>query len=254
MTTDGGDARIVVCNAHADLDFVSSWPAEATAAGRHVHTHRLLALPPELTRYVWDRMKVRHQGRRKVQIRVGVLETFEDQPLPYTTRVRGLTFTGGGPKITSEHAHGGSRSMVVAGRVWPNLPQLVLEGETRYRVEAWIKVAPWTAEQRRAAEEQARARIERARRKGKPTEPFEGLAPPEAYISADFYEWSPHSGETVKKMRTPSAEPGGEEWQKVALEFDSPKWGPFLNVTFHARSCTAYVDDFRIAAVESAAH
>jgi hypothetical protein len=249
MTTRGGEARIVVCNAHADLDFVSSWPREATAAGRHVHRHRLLALPPELTRHVWDRMKVRHEGRRKVQIRVGTLETFEDQPLAYTTRVRGLSFTGAGPEITTEHAHGGSRSMVVAGRVWPNLPQLVLKPDARYRVEAWIKVVPWTAAERAAAEEKARARIDRARKKGGKVEDFQPLPPAEAYISADFYEWSPHSGQMVRKMRTTSAGPGGQQWQRVALEFESPKWGPFLNLAFHAQSCTAYVDDLRIAEV-----
>jgi len=222
MTLEGSTARFVVCNAHADLDFVMPWAegSEDAAAGmkRRLHKHRMLALPPELTRHVWDKMDVAFQDQQAVQIRIGRPEGFEDQPLPLTTRVRGLTFVGGGgPDITDRQAHSGKRSMVVKGKVWPNIPQLVLKPNATYRLEAWIKVAD-------ASSDDAKA-----------------------YILGDLYEWSPHSGEMVVKQKTGAATPG--DWQKVSLEFTAPKWGPFINMVFIAEGCTAYVDDFVFAEV-----
>jgi len=287
ITLEGGNARIVVCNAHADLDFVTHWPKDAPEAdgmSHHVVKHRLLYLPPEITRHVWENMKVRYADRSKVQIRIDQEETFEDQPLPFTTRVRGLSFTGRGPEISEKRAHSGKKSMVVEGHVWPNLPQLNLQPNTRYLLEAWVYVEGWSDEQLKAAEQEARKkhvnRIDRAKqdlakcqarlakrnkqgRKDPKLEAkiktltetvenppkFEGLEKPGAYVYGHFYEWSPHSGEMVVKQTTDVARPS-QKWQHVKLEFTAPKWGPFINVGFVAKNCTAYFDDFHLAPVE----
>ncbi|MFP4052647.1 MAG: hypothetical protein ACLFV7_02155 [Phycisphaerae bacterium] len=287
ITLEGGDASIVVCNAHADLDFVTNWPKDAPEVdgmSHHVVKHRLLYLPPETTRHVWEKMNVRFTDRSKVQIRIGRKETFEDQPLPYTTRVRGLTFTGRGPEISEKHAHSGKKSMRVEGRVWPNLPQLNLQPNTKYVLEARVYVDGWDQERLAAAEQKARkkhaqrieramedltkcqtklarrnkqgrkdpkleAKIEKLKKTVKNPPKFEGLEKPGAYIEGDYYEWSPHSGQMVVKQRTDVARPS-DRWQHVKLEFTSPKWGPFINVGFVAKNCTAYFDDFRLEAVE----
>ncbi|MFP4105622.1 MAG: hypothetical protein ACLFVU_05950 [Phycisphaerae bacterium] len=256
--TTADDARIVVCNAHADLDYVINWDKDSKADDKGMHRkvfkHRLMYLPPELTKHVWDKMQVDHQGKHKVQIRIGEKETFEDQPLPYTTRVRGLSFVHHDPEITAEHAHSGKRSMVVKGRVWPEVPQLNLQPNTKYVVEAWIKIEPWSKEQIEQENAKRKAKVEqdnaKRKKKGKPLREFKPIGKPEAYIVGDLYEWTPHSRQWTTEQKTTSATPGGDEWQHVKLEFTSPKWGPFINIAFVANAATAYVDDLHIRAVE----
>jgi hypothetical protein len=224
-TIEGAEPKFVVCNAHADLDFVVPWPADAPtdAAGRSRLTirTRLLALPPELTRHVWERMDVRMAKMRRVMMRIGRVEDFEDQPRPLSCGLRGLTSTGGGPRVTDEHAHSGRRSVVIRGRFWPNLPQVPLKGGARYRLSAWMKLVPDDAEQ---------------------------SDKPEAYITADTYVSSPHHNKWARRMRTTSAGPG--DWQKVELTFTAEPWAPFVNIAFVAQGGTAYLDDFELVEVQ----
>ncbi len=255
VTLVGCECRFVVCNAHADLDFVTQWPddepADADADGmvhRVVRT-RMLALPPEVTRWLWGNMSLRFTTGKRTQIRLGVLEDFEDQPLPLTTWWRALTSTGGGPEITEEHARSGKRSAVIRGRFWPNLPQVPLEPDVRYRLEAHFQVVPWSDEERRKEEVKARARIEKLRQRGKPAEDFRGFGEPQAYITGHLYQHTPHNPERVVRQQTSIARPGGGEWQKVSLEFTAPTWGPFIDFVFVANACTAYMDDFRFQPV-----
>lgn len=247
-TLVGAEARLVVCNAHADVDFVTEWPADERrdAEGRvhRVVRTRLLALPPEVTRFLWDEMTVRFAAQQRVQMRIGAVEDFEDQPLPLTTSLRGLYSTGGGPPISEEFARSGRKSAVIEGRFWPNLPQVPLEPGRRYRLEAWFKVVPWSAERLRQEEEKERARVEKARQQGRPIEPFPGFGAPGAYITGHLYESSPHQNVWVVEQQTNVARPGGSEWQEVSLEFTAPDWAPFINIVFHAQACTAYMDDF----------
>jgi len=278
LTTSGHEAKLVVCNVHADLDFVSGLgQIEPGDEGlRHVvHHHRLLALPPEITKEVWGEMEVMHADKRKVQIRIGVLEDFEEQPLPYTTRVRGLTWSkeSGGPALADE-GHSGERSMIVRGHAWPNVPQLVLEPSTDYRMEAWIKIRPFSDEEiagaRAAAEAKHRERVAKyeekrakyeeklavyeekvaagEKPKKEPRPPYDpgGFtfdATPAAWISGHLYEWTPHNAERTRRQTTTKAT-APDEWQRVHLDFTSDAWGPFIDVRFHAHLCEALVDDF----------
>ncbi len=250
-TIEGSTAKLVVCNAHADLDFVVPFPPDAADADDFTHMTirtRLLALPPEVTRHVWDTMAMRFQGRQRTMIRIGRLETFEDQPLPVTCGVRGLVSTGGGPKITTDHARSGKRSAVLPhGRFWPNLPQVPLEGGARYRLSAWVKLVPWTEAERETAEAKAREKIAKRKAAGKKTEPFEPFGQPEAYITADTYVSSPHHNQWIDRRRTEAVKPGG--WRQVTLEFTAADWAPFVNVAFVAHAGTAYLDDFEFVKV-----
>jgi hypothetical protein len=250
-TIEGSTAKLVVCNAHADLDFVVPFPSNAADADGFTHTTirtRLLALPPEVTKHVWDAMAMRFEGRARTMIRIGRRETFEDQPLPVTCSVRGLVSTGGGPKITTEHAHSGERSAVFPhGRFWPNLPQVPLEGGARYRLSAWMKLVPWTKAERDAAEQKARERIAKRKAAGKETDPFEPFGEAEAYITADTYVSSPHQNKWIDRMRTEAVKPGS--WRKVTLEFTAAEWAPFVNFAFVTSAGTAYLDDFEFVKV-----
>ena len=250
-TIEGAPAKLVVCNAHADLDFIVPFPQDATDADGFTHLTirtRLLALPPEITRHVWNGMAMRFEKAERTMIRIGRRETFEDQPLPVTCSVRGLVSTGGRPKISTDEAHAGRRSAILPhGRFWPNLPQVPLEAGARYRLSAWMKLVPWTDAERAAAEEKARKRIAKRKAAGKKTEPFKPFGEPEAYITADTYISSPHHNEWIERMRTNVAKPGG--WQQVTLEFTAADWAPFVNFAFVANAGTAYLDDFEFTKI-----
>jgi len=261
-TVDGGDAPIGVCNAHADLDLTTAIPADLPTGDdglkRWVQKHRLLAMPPEVTKHVWDHMDLMFDdGEKRIVIRLGVVEGFEDQPLPMITRHRGLAFTGPEPDIVTTHAKTGERSMQVHGYQWPNIPQVALKPDTRYRVRAWVKLEPWD-EQRRAEEAaKAEARIakenETRAEKGQPLKTFDGLGPASFEIRADLYQWTPHGGKwTTEQATNPATNPATADddgWQLVELVFDSPAWAPFSNIVFLAKNATAYVDDFAFAPV-----
>ena len=77
-------------------------------------------------------------------------------------------------------------------------------------------------------------------------EEFQGFGPLEAYITGHLYESSPHQNVWIVEQKMNSAGPGGDEWQKVSLEFTASKWGPFINIVFIANACTAYMDDFSL--------
>jgi hypothetical protein len=256
-TCVGGDAPIGVCNAHADLDLATIIPKDLAAGEdglkRWVQHHRLLALPPELTKHVWDSMDVMFRDRKKLQVRLGRLEDFDDQPLSLTTRDRGLAWTSEDPALSTAHARSGKQSLVVRGGVWPNIPQIALKPNRKYRVEAWYKVDPVTDEQLKALEEKARDNLakenEKRAKKNQPPREFAGIGAVEAFIKADLYEWTPHANKWEVEQRTTSAKPGVDGWQKVSLEFTTPKWGPFVNIVFVANNCTAYLDDFQFVEV-----
>ena len=77
-----------------------------------------------------------------------------------------------------------------------------------------------------------------------------GLGDAEAYIRADYYEWTPHGGKWELEQRTTAATDRSDQWQKVSLEFTTPAWGPFVNIVFVAKNCRAYLDDFSFTLVE----
>lgn len=249
---DGGpDAPMSLCNAHNDFHIKVPFPEKLKTdkAEREVYeaTHRLFALPPEATRYIWDHMKLIPVGRSAVMIRIGVLEDFEKQPVPLTEPVRGLVWTSGEPSLTTLHSHSGERSLVIKGRQWPNLPQVSLLPSTKYRLEAWFKVENMSVEQRAAHRKRYDEQAETIRKAGQTPPPYQ---PPkryaEAYVTGDFYQWSPHDRRRLLRQRTSVARGDKSDWQQVVLEFTTPKWDPFIDVVFYCEDGTAYMDDFSL--------
>jgi len=238
----GGPVTMSLCNAHNDfhinIDVLKDAPRGPD--GRHVvrQVHRLVALPPELTNYIWDHMTLYGKGQSAVMIRIGELEDFEKQPVPVTEPVRGLVWTSGGPRITTDQARSGKQSLFLTGTAWPNLPQCSLLPETKYRLEAWCKLATYTDEERAAFE----------KKHGRPPD-----AVVRAFIKGDFYEWSPHSREWILEQQTNVVTSEKEGWQQVFLEFTTPKWDPFINIVFVVENGKAYLDDFRLVRLGAAA-
>jgi len=260
LTKGNGSARLGVCGAHTDLDYVLPWPKDLPPRAdglKHngVVRLRMLALPPELTKHCWDNMDLLHKGERKVMIRMGVPEDFEDQPLELTGRQRGMPWGG---QITEKFAHSGHKSLTFTGTCGHGDPQLNLKPSTHYLCEAWVKVEDWTAEQRQAAEEKLKADIEKAKaaaeaavKRGKTPRPvpqFQPLGPAQAWIAGWTYEWSPHVEKPTESYKS-NVVGASKQWQKVRFELTTPNWGPFIQLSFHADNCTVYLDDFRLAAV-----
>lgn len=248
MTLAGGDARMVICNAHADIDFVVPWPTDrpdADGLHRLVVRHSLIALPPELTAHLWERMELRFADQQMVVLRIGAVEDFEGQPFGVGEAVPGLVHTTG-MELSRAHARSGGQSLVVRGTVWPNIPQIALEPSSRYRLEGWFRLADWTPEEREAARE--RHAQERQRRLAKGEEAPEWSEPghAEAWLSGNLYEWSPHSNRWLVEQRTTVATGSTAEWQRVRLEFETPLHDPFIDIRLHCAHGTAWLDDFAL--------
>lgn len=277
MTLDGGDARLSICNVHADLDYIVGWPDHLQPGKdglrRHSVTVRMVFFPPELTGHIWDAMAMRYtDAGNTVVIGLDQTEGFEDQPMDLSTTKRGISFGFSGHRygelISSEEASSGEKSLKVQGEVWPNIPQVVLEPGVRYRLEAMMKVVAPDPEQQAAdrarfakriadMKERHQKQVKKAERKGKPIPELElPYYDPAAggWIRGFTYQWSPHNAAKndswVDRHQTAVVEPGGD-WQPVSFEFVAPDWGPFIDIRFRTKGgATAYVDDFRFAPVD----
>jgi hypothetical protein len=252
----GDDFTMPVCNAHNDFHVWIPVPEDLprTRDGwyRFQAHHRLLGMPPEITRHVWDRMELIQQGRSGVFVYIGEPCDFEDQPRSLTVPVRGLCWTGGGPTVSTDEARSGKQSLLMSGTSWPNLPQVICEPNSRYRLEAWFKVVPWSDDEKSTARERDASRRVKLARAGKPLPPpidWDGIAA-EAYITAHWYDSSPHHKEWLHKQQTNKATGDKRGWQRVELEFDTPDWNPFVNVVFVVNGSKAYLDDFSLLRIQ----
>jgi hypothetical protein len=269
-----GTARYSICNVHADLDFIVPWPKELAADAEGMKRYQVAMrwgwLPPEITKHVWEKMEVMFQEGRTLIISVGTVEDFEQEPSSLACGKRGMTFTGGGASIpiVEGDAHSGKKALQVRGLVWPNLPQLVLKPNTKYRLSAWIKVLPATDEQKaalkaewpkkvegmRKAHEKKMAKLKKDGKEAEVTEFKEPAyvepGPAEGYITGNYYEWTPHSNTWALEQATNHVKEG-EGWKEAVLEFTTPKWGPFIDPRFiSTNGGTALVDDFCLREVK----
>jgi hypothetical protein len=251
----GPTKTLSICNAHNDFHIGLTVP-ELTEAKDGLYpyryVHRLMGLPPELSAHVWNNMSLIQSNATGLIIRIGETEDFEKQPVPLTEPARGLVWTSGEPKIVKGGAHSGEHSIQIKGRSWPNLPQISLRPNQRYRLEGWFKVTPFTAEEMTAAKQADAKRREELKSKNKPLPPEIDWdnAQPAAFIQGDYYEWSPHTGPMVEKQSTTRATGKNGSWEHVVLDFTAPAWGPFINITFVADYCTALLDDFALRPIE----
>ncbi len=276
MTVAGGDAKLAICNVHADLDYIVQWPKDIdpdeNGLLRHKVVIRMLAMPPELTAYVWNNMQMRYTGNHTVIFPLQQLEDFEEQPLTLDTVKRGFTFGrhASGDMITTNAAFSGTKSVRVRGMLWPNIPQIVLRPGVRYRLEAMMLVEPPDEGQLAAFAARQQAQIERRRAdrqrrieqlENRDREVPDDLRQPipdyvlpevsaEAYITAHQYEWTPHHGQWTIEQETNRVK-AGDGWQKVSLEFIAPDWGPFVDIRFRTTlDAEGYMDDFFFGEVE----
>ncbi len=258
----GATSTLVVCRPHTDHDF--TLPAEKIrresrdGMDHYVVRHRMLALPPEVTRHVWKNMKLLHADEKAVMLRMGQTDDFEDQPLSLGGRQRGMMIGG---EITEGQAHSGKRSLRWSGNTSLTGLTLCVRPSRTYRLEAWLKVRDLTDAEKQALRQERQQKIERARKsaqrakergkKPRPLPQFEAIGDAQAWITLQFQQWdgSPKFG----KLRKTEVVKARDGWTRVAIEFDAPAWGPSLDVDFIARDGVAWMDDFSLKVVESGA-
>jgi hypothetical protein len=239
----GVDSTLVVCGPHTDLDVTLDMTKvlkeRKDDMNHYVVRHRMVGMPPEMTKYVWDNMKLLHQGEQKLLLRMGRLEDFEEQPLDVcTSRQRGVTLNGNST-VSDEAARSGRKSLKFTGTLRNGNPTLCVRPDRKYRIEAWMKVSTITDADRAAAAEKAKAA-------GKPAAAPAGEG--QAYMTLAFakYDMDAAVSETMKSNAVkPSA-----QWQHVTLDFTSPKWGPSLRLGLVSENCVVYLDDFKFAEVK----
>ena len=240
----GNTPPLAVCNAHNDfhIKFNLANLPEKNGKWPFRPVHRLMSLPPELTAHVWQNMRLIEANATGLIIKLGKVEDFEAQPVKLTEPARGLVWTSSSPPIVKGEARSGEQAILIRGRQWPNLPQVSLKPNTKYRMEGWYKIKPWTAEQIAAEKAKDEAKRKDLESRGKPLPPAIDWdsATPRAYIRGDYYEWSPYTDKMIEEIRTTQATRAGE-WEHVVVEFTSPAWGPFINIAFtpsSARPCS----------------
>ena len=236
-----GPVSVGQCNAGHGPGFSTTVKPPADGPMTVTCSRTLVNLPPEQRAWMLERSTFIEANRTGTFIRLGRTEDFEDQPISLRQPQRGLIWTSNEPPIVTGIAHSGKKSLLIEGRVWPNLPQVILEPQTRYRLEAWFLVKPWTAEERAAIQ----AKAAKATKPGQAVLEIPTAA--KAWIDGDLYEWSPHVGPMLVVQRTTEATPGG--WQRVELEFTTPAWDPFINVVFRTEGGKAWMDDFQLVPI-----
>jgi len=229
-----GDATFKnrTCNVWIDTHNKIEIPEKAKAQPffeknlRFVYT----SMPPAVSDYLINHTHLqRFEGMERVIIKIGQPETFEQQPYPATTLLRGLS-KGYWEKdfvIDDQIAYEGNHSLKVPGipptdtaDFYTNFittPQVHLQPNSTYRLECMVKV------------------------KGKRTK---------AYISGDTGYISPHEKNPQRKRKTPAIK--GSGWQKVQMDIQTPNYDPYIDIRFMVLGPgNAWFDNFILKKVNS---
>jgi len=228
-----GNATYVqnTCNVWLDQHNKALLPEKPDADGmyRVNPRFRFVYVPPAMADYLIENsVQFKLKKDSMVQIRLGVDEGFEEQPLSTSTTVRGIC-KGWWEKdfvIDQAMAHSGKRSIRIDGisdeqshQKYANFiitPQILLDPNSTYKIEAFVRLS--------------------------------GDA--KAFISADFYEWTPHDDARLKKQQTNMVSKQGK-WEKIELVFTTPNYDPFVDLRFMVvGSGFANFDDFSFKKVQ----
>ena len=185
-------------------------------------------VPPTVSNYLVDHVQLNDFDRRKeTMIRLGVLEDFEQQPLPLTSTQIGLT-KGFWEEdfIISDDAYTGEKSLRINGKSKEALqgamenfiryPQIPLEPNTEYRISAQVKTS--SPENR-------------------------------AWISASTYEWTPYDTDRLAIYSTDVS--SSTSWKMIELSIVMPDFDPMVDVRFMVEGDGyAVFDDFKFVRAE----
>jgi hypothetical protein len=264
MTLDGRDQFHVAIPLPEDL------PKDKAERESYSAVQRLFALPPEAGKHIRQNMKLMELGLPAIICRIGEKEDFENQPVPLTEAVRGLAWTTNPPTISTQEAFAGKQSLLIRGQhqmndpfvvSHPDTPPVPLRPAAKYRLEAMLKVENMTESDRlafRQAYDVLLTRIDAETAKIKdadkktPIPAYNGPKPvAEAFLTANLFADDPDAkARPVTRQQTTSAKGDKPGWQKVTLEFTTPAWDPYVDISFVVDSGQAFVDDFSLMRVD----
>jgi len=261
----GLTAQLIVCRPHTDHDFVidlNKIKGETKDGLTNYRvSHSIMGLPPEINKWLWDNMELLHQDSRELMIRVGIKEDFEAQPLPASGRERGHPVSA--KLITSDEAFSGKKMLMLDNQSI-NIgepPTLCLKPNRKYRLSVMMKLIDWSPERREDENAKRKekvaadtAKVERDNVKlaeeGKELKPlpvFEPYGEVKGGMSYKFFEWA--GGKVSGDKLIFEAKADGE-WNLLTTEFDSPAWGPAIDLWIYVNNGIAYIDDFELIEIE----
>lgn len=221
-------------------------------------TERLFSLPPELVTHIRKNAKPAMPAGDGLVIRLGRTEEFEDQPLPLDKPVRGLVWSKSTtpPRLLTTRGASGKKCLLIAGATDTNVPEfgvapdiqrIHLRPATTYRIEAMMKSADLTADERRAYRDAYDNMAAKMKAKDETPPDFEPLYPhAEAYVTANLHDSPSPDARVVARHRTTVAKADNPAWQKVEIELLTPEYDTYLRVGFVCHSGTAMLDDFSL--------
>jgi hypothetical protein len=194
-------------------------------------------------------------------LRIGRTEDFEDQPIPFSQPVRGLAWSASQdpPKLMTDRGASGKKCLLIEGKAQPNVPwfsvtpdiqRIRLRPDTKYTIEAKMKAADLTAEERTAYRQAYDALAGKMTQKNETPPDFEPLVPrAEAWIAAELHAFPEGGVAPVSRHKSTIAKADDPAWQKVTLELTTPAYDTYLRVSFISHSGTAMLDDLTIKEV-----
>ena len=269
VTTVGGPSRMVICNAHSDVDFCFDFETEDLKPDvegwyqRDVY-HRLVGLPPEQAAYLGKNFTNVLADNSRVLLGLGAVDDMENQPVSGADPKRnGVRF---GAEVSTADARSGSKSLLIDdGRAGISGAQLILQPNTEYKLQAWVKLVAYPEERiaeiieaHKTKTAKAQAKLEKLKKKNASAKAIEkaekripkaldeeALRKPHVSMNAAFYEWTPHNPE--RQARFTAESQASNDWQLLEITFTTPAWDPFLDLTFIARGAQVYLDDFNLS-------
>ena len=261
-----GDAQMTLDplrnHVHVTIPLADELPQNEAKWETYEATHRLFAVPPEITKHLWDSAKLIDVGSKGLVLSVGKTEDFEAQPVSLAEPIRGLAWTDEPPALTEEVAHSGKKALFIGGSWKTNDPVITIEPDTppvplrphaKYLLEAWFKVENMTAGERKSYRTKYDLMAERIKARDKEAEVPRYIEPKsyaEAYVTGNLYEWSAKEARWTTRQRTTVARGGTTDWQKVTLEFKTGAWDPFIQIAFVCDSGRAFLDDLTLKRIE----
>jgi hypothetical protein len=221
-------------------------------------TERLFALPPELAKYLHEQAKPAVPAGTGLVLRIGRTEDFEDQPIPFSQPVRGLAWSASQapPKLMTDRGASGKKCLLIEGKAQPNVPwfsvtpdiqRIRLRPDTKYTIEAKMKAANLTAEERTAYRQAYDDLAAKMTQKNETPPDFEPLVPhAEAWIAAELHAFPEGGVAPVSRHKSTIAKADDPAWQKVTLELTTPAYDTYLRVSFISHSGMAMLDDFSL--------
>ncbi|MCP4594755.1 MAG: hypothetical protein GY842_28820, partial [bacterium] len=172
--------------------------------------------------------------------------------------VRGLAWSKSQipPKLLTTRGSSGKKCLQVVGKtatnvpaftVRPDLQRIYMKPATKYRIEAMMKAANLSKDERVAYRDDYDNLAERMKAQDETPPDFKPLHPSaEAYVSAALHSSAAADSPVVARHRTTVAKADDPSWQKVTVEFLTPNQGTYLRVGFACHSGTAMLDDFSL--------